>query len=54
MPKQIGILMTVVGAALLIGSTVSLRYPDVSQWFPAFLLAGGYLAWAGVRKYRAA
>jgi hypothetical protein len=54
MPKQHAIAIAAVGAALIIGSLVSLRYPEFSQWFPVLLLFGGGLAWTGVKKYRAA
>jgi peptidoglycan/LPS O-acetylase OafA/YrhL len=43
MPKQHAIAIAAVGAALIIGSLVSLRYPEFSQWFPVLLLFGGGL-----------
>lgn len=54
MPKQHAIAVAAIGAALLIGAAVSLRYPEISQWSPVLLLFGGGFAWTGVKRYRAA
>lgn len=53
-PRQIGIGMAVIGGVLVVGSAVSLNYPDFSKWFPVLLIVGAILAWRGVSKYRTA
>ena len=52
MPKQIGIATAVLGVALIIGSMVSLSYPDSSNWFPVILITGIGAVWMGIKKYR--
>ena len=51
-PKQLGILMTVLGIALIILSVVSLKVGSQGQWFPFLLIGGGVLIWVGIKKYR--
>jgi hypothetical protein len=54
MTKEKAAGLGVIGILLMIGSLVSLRYPDVSQWFPVLLLFGGVMTWVAIGRYRAA
>jgi threonine/homoserine/homoserine lactone efflux protein len=53
-PKIVGIVTGSIGVILLIVSVASLNLPEISKWFPILVIGGGYLAWAGMKKYRAA
>jgi hypothetical protein len=54
MIKNKALILAAFGISLIVGSFLSLRFSDMSQWFPVLLLFGGAITWTGVQRYRAA
>ena len=52
MTKLLSILMAAGGCILIIGALAAFGIAEVRQWFPAILIAGGMLAFMGIKRYR--
>jgi hypothetical protein len=50
--KQTGLALAAFGVVLVVGSFITLYYPDNGKWFPVLLVAGGAALWFGINKYR--